>query len=58
MTVKDAELCFRIARAASVVGFQHVFPSDLYEFPDAAIGADCEEATTRAPVGGAVTESR
>jgi hypothetical protein len=28
-TVADAELCFRIARAASVAGFQHVFPSDL-----------------------------
>lgn len=38
-TVEDTELCFRIARAASVAGFQNVFPSDL-KFPDDAIRAD------------------
>ena len=38
--MEDAELCFRIARAASLAGFQHVFPPDLYEFPDEAIRAD------------------
>jgi GNAT superfamily N-acetyltransferase len=39
-TVEDAELCFGIARAAAVAGFQHVFPPGLYEFPDDAIRAD------------------
>jgi GNAT superfamily N-acetyltransferase len=39
-TVEDAEVCFGIARAAAVAGFQHVFPPDLYEFPDDAIRAD------------------
>jgi GNAT superfamily N-acetyltransferase len=39
-TVKETELCFQIARAASLAGFQHVFPPDLYEFPDDAIRAD------------------
>ena len=45
-TVKDAELCFGIARAASVAGFQHVFPPDLYEFPADAIRADWISALT------------
>jgi ribosomal protein S18 acetylase RimI-like enzyme len=45
-TVADAELCFRIARAASVAGFQHVFPSDLYEYPVDAIRADWVAALT------------
>src|SRR6185437_4847487 len=39
-TAEDAELCFGIARAAAVVGFRHVFPPDLYEFPAEAIRAD------------------
>jgi GNAT superfamily N-acetyltransferase len=39
-TVEDAQLCFGIARAASVVGFRHIFPPDLYEFPADAIRAD------------------
>jgi GNAT superfamily N-acetyltransferase len=39
-TVEDAELCFRIARAAAVAGFQHVFPPDLYEFAADPIRAD------------------
>lgn len=39
-TAEDADLCFRIARAASVAGFQDVFPSDVYEFPDDAIRAN------------------
>jgi RimJ/RimL family protein N-acetyltransferase len=45
-TLDDAELCFRIARAAAVAGFQHVFPSDLYEFPADAIRADWISALT------------
>ena len=45
-TVEDAELCFGIARAAAVAGFQHVFPPDLYEFPDDAIRADWVSALT------------
>jgi GNAT superfamily N-acetyltransferase len=39
-TVKDADVCFRIARAASVAGFQNVFLPDVYEFPDDAIRAN------------------
>jgi GNAT superfamily N-acetyltransferase len=39
-TVEDAELCFGIARAAAIAGFQHVFPADVYAFPDEAIRAD------------------
>ena len=45
-TVEDAELCFAIARAAAVAGFQHVFPPDTYEFPDDAIRADWISALT------------
>jgi len=45
-TVEDAELCFGIARAAAVVGFQHVFPRGLYKFPDDAIRADWISALT------------
>ena len=45
-TVEDAELCFGIARAAAVAGFQHVFPPGLYEFPDDAIRADWISALT------------
>jgi putative acetyltransferase len=45
-TVADAELCFRIARAAAVAGFQHVFPPGLYEFPADAIRADWISALT------------
>jgi GNAT superfamily N-acetyltransferase len=44
-TVEDAELCFGIARAAAVAGFQHVFPP-VYEFPDDAIRADWISALT------------
>jgi GNAT superfamily N-acetyltransferase len=44
--VEDAELCFQIARAASLAGFRHAFPPDLYEFPDAAIRADWISALT------------
>jgi GNAT superfamily N-acetyltransferase len=47
--VKDGEQCFRIARAASVAGFQNVFPSNL-QFPDDAIRADWVSALT-APDG-------
>jgi GNAT superfamily N-acetyltransferase len=39
-TVEDGELCFQIARAAAIAGFEHVFPPGLYEFPDEAIRAD------------------
>ena len=45
-TVEDAELCFRIARASAVAGFQHVFPPHLYEFPADAIRADWISAPT------------
>jgi GNAT superfamily N-acetyltransferase len=45
-TVEDAGLCFGIARAAAVAGFQHVFPPGLYEFPDDAIRADWFSALT------------
>jgi GNAT superfamily N-acetyltransferase len=45
-TIEDAELCFGIARAAAVAGFQHVFPADLYAFPDDAIRADWISALT------------
>ncbi len=45
-TVEDAELCFGIAHAAAVAGFQHVFPPDLYEFPGDAIRADWISALT------------
>ena len=39
-TVEDAELCFRIARASALAGFQHIFPPSLYEFPADTIRAD------------------
>jgi len=39
-TAKDAELCFRIARAAALAGFRHVFPPDRYAFPEEAVRAD------------------
>ena len=39
-TVEDAELCFGIARCAAVAGFKHVFPPDMYPFPDDAIRSD------------------
>jgi putative acetyltransferase len=39
-TAQDVELCFGIARAAAVAGFEHVFPPDLYDFPSEAIRAD------------------
>ena len=45
-TVEDAELCFGIARAAAIAGFQHVFPPDVYAFPDDAIRADWVSALT------------
>jgi GNAT superfamily N-acetyltransferase len=45
-TAEDAELCFRIARASAVAGFQHIFPPDLYEFPAEAIRADWISALT------------
>jgi Acetyltransferase (GNAT) family len=45
-TVDDAELCFGIARAGAIVGFQHVFPPDRYEFPADAIRADWISALT------------
>ena len=32
-TVEDAELCFAIARAAAVAGFQHVFPPERLRVP-------------------------
>ena len=44
--MEDAELCFGIARAAAVAGFQHVFPPELYEFPGDAIRADWISALT------------
>jgi GNAT superfamily N-acetyltransferase len=44
--VEDAELCFGIARAAARAGFRHVFPPDLYEFPDDAIRADWTSGLT------------
>ena len=45
-TVEDAERCFGIARAAAVAGWDHIFPSDLHEFPDDAIRADWLSALT------------
>ena len=45
-TVEDAELCFRIARASALAGFQHVFAPDLYEFPADTIRADWVSALT------------
>jgi RimJ/RimL family protein N-acetyltransferase len=45
-TVEDAELCFRIARASALAGFEHVFPPDLYEFPAETIRADWMSALT------------
>jgi GNAT superfamily N-acetyltransferase len=45
-TVEDAELCFGIARAAAVEGFQHIFPPGLYQFPDDAVRADWLSALT------------
>ena len=39
-TVEDAELCFRIASASALAGFQHVFPPDRYEYPAETIRAD------------------
>ena len=56
-TVEDAELCFEIARAAAVEGFQHVFPADLYEFPGDAIRADWISALTD-PGGRRTSRSR
>ena len=44
--MEDAELCFGIARAAAVTGFQHVFPPDLCEFPADAIRAEWISALT------------
>ena len=49
-TVEDAELCFRIARASAVAGFQDVFPPELYEFPADTIRADWIAALSN-PVG-------
>ena len=45
-TVEDVELCFGIARAAAIAGFQHVFPPDRYEFPADAIRANWISALT------------
>jgi putative acetyltransferase len=45
-TVEDAELCFQIARASALAGFQHVFPPDLYEFPEDRIRDDWVSALT------------
>jgi GNAT superfamily N-acetyltransferase len=45
-TSEDAELCFQIQRAAAVAAFQHVFPQDLYAFPDEAIRAEWLSALT------------
>jgi GNAT superfamily N-acetyltransferase len=45
-TVEDAELCFGIARAAAIAGFQDVFPPDRYEFPADAIRANWISALT------------
>jgi ribosomal protein S18 acetylase RimI-like enzyme len=44
-TVEDADQCFRIARAASVAGFENVFPSNV-KFPNDAIRADWISALT------------
>lgn len=45
-TLEDAERCFGVAHAASVTGFQHIFPPDRYEFPADAIRADWVAALT------------
>lgn len=45
-TVEDAELCFGIARAAALAGFPHVFPPDVYAFPDDAVRAEWVSALT------------
>ena len=44
--MEDADLCFGIARAAALAGFRHVFPPDLYEFPDDAVREDWISALT------------
>ena len=38
--MEDAELCFEISRASALAGFRHVYPPDLYAFPDKAIRSD------------------
>jgi GNAT superfamily N-acetyltransferase len=37
---RDVDVCFGIARAASLAGFAHVFPPELYDYPADAIRAD------------------
>jgi GNAT superfamily N-acetyltransferase len=39
-TPADADVCLGIQRAAAVAAFQHVFPKQLYPFPDEEIRAD------------------
>jgi putative acetyltransferase len=41
----EAELHFAIQRAASVAGFAHVFPPELYPFPDEEVRARWREFT-------------
>ncbi len=33
-------MCFGIARASALEGFRHIFPPDVYAFPDGPIRAD------------------
>ena len=40
----DVDVCFAIARAASIEGFGHVFPPDLYAYPDEAVRAEWASA--------------
>ena len=45
-TIEDLELVFSIQRDASVAGFAHVFPPELYPFPEGAVRTDLHQALT------------
>jgi putative acetyltransferase len=40
----ESETLLRLQRAAAVAAFAHVFPPDLYPFPDNGVRADWEDA--------------
>jgi GNAT superfamily N-acetyltransferase len=41
---EEAELLMRIQREAAVTAFAHIFPPDLYPFPDDGVQAQWDEA--------------
>jgi GNAT superfamily N-acetyltransferase len=43
-SLEDLDLVFPIQREASVTGFAHVFPPELYPFPDEVVRSDLREA--------------